>query len=232
MTNLSYQETIIQRLRDKRAWPDFERRQFLSELNGIAEDAFFHETLEGYLGALLIYSQLAEDIIRLLIEDAEFFVQLNIFPTEIHFLVSEKATLGNLINALEHSIEFDNKQEIIALCQELNEVRKRLVHQLTKHSDSDSIEPEAELARSLFEAIFATNSPILGWFRDSYEKILKNKNCGKKLIKSLENITINNLPHLSLNHPTANPRVPLRTRSSLSSFLRGTAPPNNTEGLR
>ena len=64
---MSYTTDLIERIRDSSKWPDFERPHFLDELADIANQAFSKDTIEGYLASLLIYQQLGEELIRLLL---------------------------------------------------------------------------------------------------------------------------------------------------------------------
>jgi hypothetical protein len=173
---MTYQQDIIKRLSKSGYWPEFERRDFLSELDGIAEDAFMHETLEGYLGALLIYSQLAEEMIRLLLKDIEFLTQLRSFPNEYHSDEKKiKPTLGDLIGALEKTIDFNGKDMIIAHSQDINQFRNELVHNLTKHTDTELIVQKVELVKDLYFAMLKSYGSAHFRFREEFEKISKDK---------------------------------------------------------
>ena len=51
MSEESYEEQIPRQLKDRASWPDFERADFLSELDGVADDALSRKTVDGYLAA-------------------------------------------------------------------------------------------------------------------------------------------------------------------------------------
>ena len=46
--------------------------RLLDELNELADKAFEKKTIEGYLASVLIYHQLTEEFIRILIESSTF----------------------------------------------------------------------------------------------------------------------------------------------------------------
>jgi hypothetical protein len=65
---MNYKIELISTIRDSDTWPSFERPDFLDELDEIANQAFSKNTIEGYLASLLIYHQLSEEMIRLLLK--------------------------------------------------------------------------------------------------------------------------------------------------------------------
>ena len=73
---MEYMRALAAKILDPEKWPNFERADFLDELNGLADAAFDKGTVEGYLAALLIYHQLTDEMLRMVHRWAEFFVQL------------------------------------------------------------------------------------------------------------------------------------------------------------
>ncbi|HVG29079.1 MAG TPA: hypothetical protein VM864_05105 [Pyrinomonadaceae bacterium] len=82
---MSYENELIATVRDSSKWPSFEKPLFLDELADVADNAVDKGSIEGYLASLLIYHQLTEEMVRLLLKDAQFFVQLSVLPAEINF---------------------------------------------------------------------------------------------------------------------------------------------------
>jgi hypothetical protein len=95
---MSYSETIIARIKNPEKWPAHLRGEFLDELNEIADNAFSKGTIEGYLASVLIYIQISEELVSVLLECCEFFIQLGIFPNEIQFKHGEKRMFGQILN--------------------------------------------------------------------------------------------------------------------------------------
>src|SRR5690242_10587933 len=97
---MTYQKELLLRIRDNEKWPSFGRPTFLNELGEIADDAYAKNSIEGYLASLLIYHQLCEEMVKLLLRDCQFFIQLSVFPSEIHFPEKRRLTFGQIIEGL------------------------------------------------------------------------------------------------------------------------------------
>lgn len=164
-----YRREIAEQIINPARWPEFDRPGFLSELNGIAEDSFLHNTLEGYLGALLIYHQLAEEILKLLLDDAQFLIQLRLYPTPIRFPQRRRQTFGNLLDGLESTLDFELKSEIIEYARGLNDRRIRLVHGLTRESSAENIAEDVRWVRSCFELLFGCFSKAHRSFQQQFK---------------------------------------------------------------
>ena len=95
---MTYLGSLTTRIKEHSQWPDFYRSHYLAELNTIADEAYESNTVHGYLAALLIYHQLTEEALRLLLQYSEFLVQLNLAPIEIHFPIPEKAMFGRILD--------------------------------------------------------------------------------------------------------------------------------------
>jgi hypothetical protein len=171
---MEYREELIARIKDPSKWPAFERSDYLSELNGIADDAFLYDTVHGYLSAVLIYQQLAEEIVSLLIDCSQFFLQLSAFPVEIQFPKTKNRMFGQRVEDLSGGVEFPRKHELIAKCNELNPIRIDLVHRLTKRSSVEDLKCPAQRAKDVFDQLFAFFAESYDWFRLCYKDFLKD----------------------------------------------------------
>lgn len=149
-----YRREIVERIIDRTKWPNFGRLDFLAELKEIAEDSFLHNTIEGYLGALLIYHQLAEEMVKLLLDDAQFLIQLRVYPAPIRFPQRRRQMFGNLLDGLESTLDFELKPEIIEYARGLNDRRIRLVHGLTRESSTQNIDEDVRWVKSSFSLLF------------------------------------------------------------------------------
>lgn len=94
---MTYTEDILVKLEDSNKWPGFKNPKFLEELNVLADSAFKKKTLEGYLASVLIYHQLTEELIRILIESSTFYIQLCVFPQEFQNRKLKNKMFGQLI---------------------------------------------------------------------------------------------------------------------------------------
>lgn len=51
---MDYLKEIVERIKDYNKWPEFDRPDFLEELNALADNAISKKSIEGYLTAFLI----------------------------------------------------------------------------------------------------------------------------------------------------------------------------------
>jgi RNase P/RNase MRP subunit p29 len=152
---MEYKQEIINKISDSDNWPKFDRPDFMDDLNELADDAIAKKTIEGYLAALLIYQQLAEEIMKLFLKDHEFFIQLAVFPAEIQFKSKSKSMFGRIIEEIKNTVTIDDsKQEIINLANDLNQIRIEIVHGLTKIPDLNNIEAKVINAKKIFDELF------------------------------------------------------------------------------
>ncbi len=171
---MNYKIELISTIRDSDTWPSFERPDFLDELDEIANQAFSKNTIEGYLASLLIYHQLSEEMIRLLLKDAQFFIQLSVFPIEIIFPEKKKLMFGQLIEELKSAISFEGKDEFINKCSELNKYRIEIVHKLTKRSSLSDIEINLSTVKRLYDEIYELFDNMHDWFRLCFKDFKKD----------------------------------------------------------
>ncbi len=180
---MSYLQTLVARITDRDQWPDFDRPYFLDELNGIADEAYDSRTVHGYLAALLVYHQLTEEMLRLLLQLSEFLVQLELAPTEIHFPIPEKAMFGRLLEAAKFAIEFENKADLLSLAQAINRDRIDLVHGLTKQETSEAIDQKVQAVKAHFEEFYAKFVEAQDWFLLSFKDLRKDRDWEELLVE-------------------------------------------------
>jgi len=150
----TYKKNLIEKVTNVSSWPSFKNGPFLDELNRIAEIAYNKKTVEGYLAAVLIYHQLCEELIRILIECSEFIIQIAIFPSEINFKHKKIRMLGQLIEDAENTISFKNKKKFINNYVELNKIRIEIVHKLTLKTSLSDIKIRSKKMKVVFDNIF------------------------------------------------------------------------------
>ncbi len=171
---MSYDEELIQAIHDSDKWPSFERPDFLSDLNTIADEAFEKKTVEGYLAALLVYHQLCEELVRLVLKDTQFFVQLGVFPAEIAFPEKKRMMFGQLVEELKSTISFDKKEEFIGKCLELNRNRIEIVHNLTKLTSMSQIGKQVSHVKDLYDEIYILFERVHDYFRVCFHNFQKD----------------------------------------------------------
>ena len=171
---MNYAKDLIMTIQDSDRWSYFERPDFLVELDEVANKAFSKDSIEGYLASLLIYHQLCEEMVRLLLRDAQFFIQLSVFPAEILFPEKSKPMFGQLIGELKATISFEGKDEFITKCTELNEHRIDIVHRLTKRSSLVDLKAQISQVKKLYDEIYELFDDIHDWFRACFKDFKKD----------------------------------------------------------
>lgn len=134
-------------------WPKFERPDFLDELDSTAQEALGRDTLEGYLAAFLIYQQLTEEMLKLIINLGRIYIQCSTLPLMITYKpLDKKITFGGLIDRLDEiPLEDDNLK---ILCRELNTLRAQLIHKITRKSSMKEIRSKCARAHVLYAGIY------------------------------------------------------------------------------
>lgn len=165
MTEDDYRAALINRLKDHANWPSFDNPDFLDALDALAARAAKRRTLDGQLSALLIYNQLAEEMTRLLLECARFYIQLRLRPAEIRFKDPSKPMMGYWIGQLENTIDFDGKDEFIRYVRELNQLRNTVFHGITKHPSAEVLKRRLKPAKKLHDQLFGRFHDSYDWFR-------------------------------------------------------------------
>ena len=130
---------VLERLLDSSKWPTYRSRQH-SKLWELARDAYDRQTFDGYLSYVLITSQYCEDFARILLKEAQFTLQICLAAKKFgwHFPKRQTGTqldglmFGQLLDMLDHSVDFYQKDEFIAACKKLSAARNRLAHELDK----------------------------------------------------------------------------------------------------
>ena len=130
---------VLGRLLDSDKWPTYRSRQH-SKLWELAKEAYDRQTFDGYLSYVLITSQYCEDFARILLKEAQFTLQICLAAKKFgwHFPKKQTGTnldgmmFGQLLDMLDHSVDFDQKKEFIEACKKLSTARNRLAHELDK----------------------------------------------------------------------------------------------------
>lgn len=150
----AYERQLRARLKDSTRWPEFERPDFLERLETTAERALAKRSVEGQLAAILIYHQLVEEILRLLIEDSRLLVQAALRPWRIEFSSKARQTFGQVQQELRHAVDFPRKERLLVLADSLNAVRIAVVHRLARRGSLAGLARDARKARGLYRALF------------------------------------------------------------------------------
>lgn len=171
---MSYKKDIIKRVRNSDLWPDYESPDFLVTLNELADESLKKKSIEGALAAVLIYHQLTEEQLRLLLRSAQFFVQLSVFPAEIIFPEKKRQMFGQVIDELKQTISFSKKDKILELAASLNSHRIELVHKLASRQKTDNIVSQAIEVKNTFNRLFKMIDCASDEFRVAFKDFKKD----------------------------------------------------------
>ena len=171
---MAYKDDILIKLEDPNKWPGFERPEFLDELNELADSSFEKKTIEGYLASVLIYHQLTEELIRILIESSTFYIQLSVFPQEFQDRKLKNKMFGQLIQELNQSILDEKIHIFVEKAINLNSLRIEIVHRLTTSDTIKKVKKQCEKVQIIFNEIWKLFDEIYDNYRVTYKDFKKD----------------------------------------------------------
>lgn len=171
---MAYKDDILIKLEDPNKWPGFERPEFLDELNELADSSFEKKTIEGYLASVLIYHQLTEELIRILIESSTFYIQLRVFPQEFQDRKLKNKMFGQLIQELNQSILDEKIHIFVEKAINLNSLRIEIVHRLTTSETIKKVKKQCEKVQIIFNEIWKLFDEIYDNYRVTYKDFKKD----------------------------------------------------------
>ena len=164
-----YQRDFLTRVRDSDAWPGLQRGDFLQTLNDFADRAAATHTTEGYLAAFLVYQQLVEEMVKVLVDCSTFLIQCRVFPLEYRGPKLTRKMFGQLLVELETGITDNHTSRLLSKCRTLNDLRIRMVHKITLKESLADIKRRASRAKRLFNEIFTLYDEIYDDFRLAFK---------------------------------------------------------------
>jgi hypothetical protein len=170
-----YERELRARLKDSGQWPAFSSGAFLERLDSIASRTILKGTTEGSLATILIYHQLIEEMLRLLIRDAQFLMQLAVFPSRIAFRDRRKQMFGQLQQELKDLVDFEGKTRFLAKTEQINSIRVGVVHKLTERGSLAGLTREARRAKRLYDDAFVIFDQAHDNFRVAFHGYKKDE---------------------------------------------------------
>ena len=165
-------EEILQQLKN---YIDFENSETLSWLHGLADDAFFHKTDGGYVGSILIYHQLTENLLVNLIEKSNLLIQTFIHPKQYPDIPQkeegEKVFSYWLSKLKQHTIEFPEKGQIVQLSATINKIRNDFAHRISISDNIYNVEIQAQNCKNNFELLFKKWVKASKFFYNSFDDL-------------------------------------------------------------
>ena len=169
-----YERRLLSRLADSDAWPNFAHPEFAERLERVAVRSLSRRTTEADVTAIVIFHQLAEQMLRVLIEDNRFFIALSVLPAPIAFREQARQTFGQVLQALLDGVEFPRKQRLLKLAEDLNSIRNGVAHKLLQRGSLNGLRADAKKAHRLFNRMFAIYDDAHDHYRVTFHGISKN----------------------------------------------------------
>jgi len=179
---MSYHSDLLKRI-ERTDWPEFQRNGFLYELHELANEMHSQKSVAGYLASFLIYQQLCEEIVRLLIGCSDLFLQCQVFPQEFKPKKLDSKTFGQLIVELENGVCDKQTYDLIKKCKELNALRIRMVHRITLKTSVRDIERQAKSAKRIYDQIYKLFDKVRDQYNVTFGKYDADEM--RKLLKDL-----------------------------------------------
>lgn len=170
---MKYEEELARKLINPDGYLWFEDSSSFSYLEGIAIDAYAKKTTEGFFTAAIIYHQLTEHILTLLIRYSDLIIQANVFPVKMDLHLRYDDSFGKLLIRHKNTVDFKNKSKILKRADEINNNRIKLVHEIHKLVNEDNINPLATSIRDNFNNLFSEWKEAMYWCYNEIKKLKK-----------------------------------------------------------
>jgi hypothetical protein len=141
-------------MRARELVPELLAPHFLRRLDGVASRALLKRTVEGNVAVILIYHQLVEEMLRVLLQDCELYIRLAVFPAQISFPIRRKQVFGQLQQTLFDSLDFPKKSRILKRAGRLNTIRNTVVHRLIQKQSLSGLRQLSLRAQRIYEELY------------------------------------------------------------------------------
>jgi len=169
-----YERKLLSRLANSEAWPGFANPHFAERLERVAVRSLSRKTTEADVTAIVIFHQIAEQMLRVLIEDSRFLIAISILPTPISFREQARQTFGQVLQTLRDGAEFRLKDRLLTLAEDLNVIRNGVAHKLLQRGSLTGLRADARKAHRLFDRMFAIYDDAHDNYRVTFHCIAKD----------------------------------------------------------
>ena len=166
-------DSLIDRIMNYDKWPDIQLPENLDLLNELADVNFIKGTFEGMLAATLMYHQVLEAMCIHLLDNCHFFIQLSVYPAEIHFKIPTDKMFGYYITELKKSVSFFKKDEFMHKAEQLNSYRVNVVHKM-RRSNLKELSSELQNVKPCFDEIYELYDEIQDDFHVTFHSFRKD----------------------------------------------------------
>ena len=180
---MKYEESLAKHLMNPDGYLYFRDSSIHSYLDGIARDAFARDQADGHMAALIIWHQLAEEILRLLYSYSQLLIKAALYPTKLDEKGVGNESMGSLIQMHKQCVAYDRKSLIISHAGKINDLRNELFHGIIEHPTEDAIKEQAKSAKEYFDNLFKEWHEAMRWFYRRIDDIKKQPEISKLLQK-------------------------------------------------
>jgi len=185
---MKYDEMIARHLINPDAHLYFPDSSIHSYLDGIAYDAFNKDQADGYMAALNIWHQLAEEILRLLYIYSQLLIKAALYPTKLDEKKIQNESMGALIQINKQCVAYDRKSLILRYAEKISVLRNELVHEIIMHPNEADIVEKAKPAKDSYENMFKEWQKAMRWFYREFDRVKKRAEISKLLQKYKQRI--------------------------------------------
>lgn len=161
---MKYEEKLVRSVKNPDGYLWWEDTSTFSYLDGIANDSYLKGTTQGFLTAAIIYHQLTEKILLLLIQYSDLFLKARAYPAKLDTSYNDLDSFGKLIKRHATTVVFSKKSRIIKNAVHLNDLRVQLVHKIHELEIEENIDSVAIQIHDNFERIFQDWKEAMKWF--------------------------------------------------------------------
>lgn len=161
---MNYRNELLSKVRSKEYLPNFDRPDFLSELENRAGEAFLQNNLYGYLSAVTIYHYMKEEILKAMIRKFSFYIKLERFPEKVLITDDSYSGLNCPISEIYKVSDFKNRDEILKLSKEMDNLKAETLKRLVEGCCEREIEGLASCAKEIYRRLFTAFRDSNLWF--------------------------------------------------------------------
>ena len=152
--NKIYRTNLLNELNDRSNFPDIGFAKNLDSIEVEAEIMFSKNTIEGYISSMIIYHQIIDELIKILIKCSRYYIQLRLFPYKINKRNTKRKLTRNLLEELKNLLLNPKIELFINKCYEFNELRNKTVHRLITVKSVKSTLYQCKKVKNLYNEIF------------------------------------------------------------------------------
>jgi hypothetical protein len=168
-----HERELRRRLKDSNSWPAFLNPDFAERLERTGIRAIERRSTEGDVTAIIIFHQITEQMLRVLIADAQFFVSVSVMPMRITFSDPPRQTFGQVLAMLRNGVEFKDKDRLLTLSGALNDLRNGVAHRLLHRGSLAGLRRDAHRSHRLFDRVSSIFAAAHDEFRTTFHGLPK-----------------------------------------------------------